>query len=99
MGLVAGNGAPLQLTPRLETVGYVRMRLGIDHRRVDFARRDDLRLGQATWSVAVLAFEHGRIEAAFRRVGDEAILQAVEHVAFVQRSLVKRGIFAGRNKT
>ena len=88
-GWLPATRAPLQLAPRLEAARYLRAGLRIDDRRVDPARGNDLRLRQATGRIAALAFERSRIEPARRGVGDEAVLQPVEHVAGGQRRLMQ----------
>src|SRR5262249_47627843 len=98
MRFVAGNRAPLRLAARLEAAGYFRAGFRIDDWRIDPTSCHHLRFGQTVRSVRTLALDDRRIESTSRRIGNEAILQSIERVALVQRSVVKRRILAGWNE-
>ena len=70
----------------------------IFHRAHDDLRGFHLRGGQTVRAVGAAAREHGRVEAAARRILDQAILHTVEPVARIEHRLMDDTMLLLRNE-
>ena len=93
----AQHARPSELGAGLEARKDLRARLSILHRAHHHLRRRDLRGRQARRRVGAGALQHARVEAASRRILDEAVLDAVDRVARLHDRRVDHREFADRD--
>ena len=97
-GLRTSQSGPTQLASHLQAGKDFLPRARVFRRAVDLASHFHLRRREAVGGVVVLAFEHLRIEAAARRIFQNAIADAVKRVARLDGGFMDERILGGRDK-